>query len=61
MYVNWSQDQYTRDNVSKIERKEKIQESPLHPSITLPLSPKLTLLYEYDYSHLKTTSPFCHE
>ena len=50
-----------RNNVSKIERKEKIQESPLHPSITLPLSPKLTLLYEYDYSHLKTTSLFCHE
>ena len=26
MYVKyWSQDQYTRDNVSKIERKEKIQ------------------------------------
>ena len=25
MYVKWSQDQCTRDNVSKIERKEKIQ------------------------------------
>ena len=36
MYVNWSQDQYTRDNVSKIERKEKIQESSLHPSIYTP-------------------------
>ena len=32
-----------RKNVSKIERKEKIQESLLHPSITLPLSPKLAL------------------
>ena len=34
MYVKWSQDQCTRDNVSKIERKEKIQESSLHPSYT---------------------------
>ena len=25
MYVKWSQDQCTRNNVSKIERKEKIQ------------------------------------
>ena len=33
MYIKWSQDQYTRDNVSKTERKEKIQESSLHPSI----------------------------
>ena len=32
MYVKWSQDQCTRDNVSKIERKEKIQKSSLHPS-----------------------------
>ena len=32
MYVKWPQDQYTRDNVSKIERKEKIQESSLHLS-----------------------------
>ena len=32
MYVKWPQDQYTKDNVSKIERKEKIQESSLHPS-----------------------------
>ena len=39
----WSEDQCTRDNVSKIERKEKIQETLLHPSIYTPLSPKLTL------------------
>ena len=32
MYVKWSQDQYTRDNVYKIKRKEKIQKSSLHPS-----------------------------
>ena len=32
MYVKWSQDQCTRYNVSKRERKEKIQESLLHPS-----------------------------
>ena len=31
------------NNVYKRERKEKIQKSSLHPSITLPLSPKLTL------------------
>ena len=36
MYVKRSQGQYTRDNVSKIERKEKIQESSLHPSIYTP-------------------------
>ena len=34
MYVKWSQDQSTRDNVSKIERKEMIQKSSLHPSYT---------------------------
>ena len=34
MYVKWSQDQYTRDNVSKIERKENIQKFSLHPSYT---------------------------
>ena len=31
MYVKWSQNQCTRDNVSRIERKEKIQKSLLHP------------------------------
>ena len=36
MYVKWSQDQYIRDNVSKIERKEKIQKSSLHPSKNTP-------------------------
>ena len=36
IYVKWSQDQYTKNNVSKIERKEKIQESSLHPSIYTP-------------------------
>ena len=30
--TKWSQDQYTRDNVSKRERKEKIHKSSLHPS-----------------------------
>ena len=43
MYVKQSQDQCTRDNVYKIEGKEKIQKSSLHPSCTLPLSPILTL------------------
>ena len=28
MYVKWSQDQCTRYNVSKRERKEKIQKNP---------------------------------
>ena len=36
MYVEWSQDQYTRNNVSKRERKEKKKESSLHPSIYTP-------------------------
>ena len=36
MYIKWSPDQYTKNNVSKIERKEKIQESSLHPSIYTP-------------------------
>ena len=36
MYVKWSQDQYTRDNVSKREREEKIQKSLLHPSLYTP-------------------------
>ena len=59
--TKWSQDQCTRDNVSKVERKEKIQKSSLHPSYTLPLSQKssmLTLPLMYDYSHIKTTPPF---
>ena len=34
MYVKWSQEQCTRDNVSKIERKEKIQKSLLYTSYT---------------------------
>ena len=33
-FTKWSQDQCTRDNVSKIERKEQIQKSSLHPSYT---------------------------
>ena len=37
MYVKWSQDQCRRYNVSKRERKEKIQESSSHPSIYTPL------------------------
>ena len=62
MYVKWPQDQYTRDNVSKIERKEKIQESSLHSLIYTPLiSYTLPSPYEYDYSHLKITPFFCHE
>ena len=32
----------TRDNVSKIERKEKIQESSLHPSNTHSLYHKIS-------------------
>ena len=48
MYVKWSQDQCTRYNVSKRERKKKkkIQKSSLHQDTkTLPLkkSPILTL------------------
>ena len=40
----WSQDQYTRCNVSEIERKEKDTYNPHYiPQYTLPLSPKLTL------------------
>ena len=34
--TKWSQDQCTRDNVSKIERKKKIQKSSLHLSYTPP-------------------------
>ena len=30
--IKWSQDQCTRDNVSKRERKEKIYKSSLHLS-----------------------------
>ena len=62
--TKWSQHQCTRDNVSKIERKEKIQKSSLHPSYTH--SPYQNLQYkpspyEYDYSHIKITLPFCHK
>ena len=57
----WSQDQYTRYNVSKIERKKKYKNPHYIPQYILPLSPQLTLPYEYDYSDLKTTPPFCHE
>ena len=32
--TKWSQDQCTRDNVSKIKGKEKIQISSLHPLYT---------------------------
>ena len=65
--TKWSQDQYTKDNVSKTERKEKIHKSLLHPSRneTLPLikrsyaansPPKyMTTLIP------KTTPPFCHK
>ena len=42
--TKWSHDQCTRDNVSKIERNEKIQKSSLHPSYTLPLTQKSPIL-----------------
>ena len=51
-----------KNNVSKIERKEKIQESSLYPSKNMNTPFNKNLLnypspYKYDYSHLKTT-PF---
>ena len=45
MYVKWSQDQHTRDNVSKIERKEMIQESLVYPSKNMNPPPNKNLLY----------------
>ena len=63
--TKWSHDQCTRDNVSKIERKEKIQKSSLHPL------KKSLLLTKVSYANSpskymttlipKTTSPFCYE
>ena len=58
----WSQDQYTRYNVSEMERKEKRYiESSLHPSIyTFPPIKNLLCLpspYEYDYSHMPKLLP----
>ena len=61
----WSQDQYTRCNVSEIERKEKNTSNPHYiPQCTLPLT-------KISYTNpppmcmptliSKTTSPFCHE
>ena len=51
-----------RNNVSKIERKEKIQKSSLHPSYTHSPYHKNSYTnpspYEYNYFHLKTTSFF---
>ena len=52
MYVKWSQDQCTRNNVSKIERKEKIQKilttslknTPLISYTNLPLMSMTTLI-----------------
>ena len=61
--TKWSQDQCTRDNVSKKERKERYikphyishKHSPYHKFSYA--NPPLM----YDYSHIKTTPPFCHE
>ena len=65
MYVKWSQDQYTRCNVSKIERKKNIHTSPHYiPQYTLPLT-KISYTNPPPMSITtlisKTTSPFCHE
>ena len=61
--TKWSQDQCTRDNVSKIERKETIQKPSLHPLYSPyhknPLYQPCP--YEYDYSSLKLIPHFCHE
>ena len=58
----WSQDQYTRCDVSQIERKEKKYiKASLHPLMcTLPLS-KITytnFLLNYDYFHNQNYFPF---
>ena len=58
MYVyKWSQDLMYKNNVSKQERKEKIQ---LHPSTktTLPLTTMSNSPPKNDYSHIQNYSPF---
>ena len=63
VYVyKWSQGLMYKNNVSKKERKEKI-----HNILTTPNTPPNTMIPKTnsppksDYSHTKTTPPFCHE
>ena len=62
--TKWSQDRCTKNNVSKIERKEKIQKVLTTYLINAPPITKICHANRppvYDYSHIKTTPHFCHE
>ena len=64
MYVKWSQDQYTRDNVSKRERKRKdtkILTTSLNKKNNTPINTmnqKTNSPLKSDYSHIQNYSPF---
>ena len=62
--TKWSQDQCTKNNVSKLKRKEKIQK--VLTTSLINISPITKISYAnppsmYDYSHIKTTPPLCHK
>ena len=62
--TKWAQDQCTKNNVSKMKRKEKIQKVLITSLINSPSITKISyanLPPLYDYSHIKTTPLFCHE
>ena len=62
--TKWSQDQCTKNNVSKLKRKEKIQKVLTASLINTPPVTKIPYANPppmSDYSHIKTAPPFCHE
>ena len=68
MYVyKWSQDLMYKNNVSKKkERKKKDTYYPYYMPQNVSTLPLTKWSYTnsspmIDYSHIKTTSPFCHE
>ena len=66
MYVyKWSQDLMYKNNVSKKKEKKRYTLSSLHHSKHINTLPNKMVHTnsppKKDYSHIKTTPPFCHE
>ena len=56
MSSKWSQDQYTRCNVSEIEKKRKMIHQILTTSLNINIAPNPPPMYDYSYNQIY--SPF---